>query len=223
MNITERIELYCIWATSTAWNDEHGYSQSRRWSSDFDCSSFVISALEQAGFSMKKNGASYTGNMLTALLRCGFELVQNNTLMRGDILLTHNDKVQHTAIYIGNNQIVHARGSNGHPEEGDQTGKEICVSDYYPFEMCFRYPHKDITESKVKSMIIIEEISEGSQGRAVKSMQTLLNQFGGYFLKVDGVAGSCTITALMGYQKKNHLLVDGICGVKTWSKLLKGV
>ena len=172
---------------------------------------------------MKKNGASYTGNMMNALLRCGFELVQNRTLMRGDILLTHTEDRQHTAIYIGNNKIVHARGVKGHPEEGDQTGKEICVSDYYPFELCFRYPHKDITESEVKAMIIIEEISEGSQGRAVKSMQTLLNQFGGYFLEVDGIAGSKSINALINYQKKNGLLPDGICGVKTWSKLLKGV
>lgn len=220
MNVNDRIELYCTWANSIAQNDAHGYSQLNRWCPDFDCSSFVISALEQAGFQMKKNGASYTGNMTTALLRCGFELVQNQTLMRGDILLTHNDEHQHTAIYLGNKKIVHARGANGHPEAGDQTGKEICVSDYYPFEHVFRYPHS--SERKEGSMIILEEISEGSTGRTVKSMQCLLNEFGGYFLEVDGIAGSKSITALINYQKKNGLLADGICGVKTWSKLLKG-
>lgn len=220
MNASERIELYCIWATGIANDDTHGYSQINRWSPDFDCSSLVISALEQAGFPMRKNGASYTGNMTTALLRCGFELVQNQTLRRGDILLTHNDKQQHTAIYLGDNKIVHARGVNGHPEEGDQTGMEICVSNYYKFDHVFRYPHK---ESEEKAMIVIEEISEGSTGRAVKTMQCLLNQFGGYFLDVDGIAGKLTINALTNYQLKNNLLCDGICGSKTWSKLLKGV
>lgn len=222
MNVRERIELYCNWACAIANDNTHGYSQVKRWSPDYDCSSLVISALENAGFQMRRNGASYTGNMMTALMRCDFRLVENGSLMRGDILLTHNETAQHTAIYLGDNKIVHARGVNGHPEEGDQTGNEICISNYYPFALVFR--HKDIKESEVKNcMIVIEEISQGCNSRTVKTMQILLNEFGGYFLEVDGIAGNATITALTNYQRKNGLLPDGICGVKTWSKLLKGV
>ena len=220
MTIQERINLYCTWAIAVAHDDLHGYSQVKRWSPDYDCSSLVISALEQAGFPMRKNGASYTGNMMTGLLNCGFELIMDRTLRVGDILLTHTDERQHTAIYIGNNKIVHARGSNGHPESGDQTGLEICISNYYPFEMTFRYPCK--TESEVVNMEL-EQVQKGSIGRCVETMQILLNHYAGYYLETDGIAGDLTINALRHYQRSKNLLPDGICGVKTWSMLLKGV
>ena len=46
------IEKYVTWAVNIANDNTHGYSQAVRWSPDYDCSSFVISALEAAGFPM---------------------------------------------------------------------------------------------------------------------------------------------------------------------------
>lgn len=216
-----QIDKYVTWALNIANDDTHGYSQVNRWSPDYDCSSFVISALEYAGFRIKSNGGSYTGNLMTALLRCGFKLVQDKTLQRGDILLTHTDARQHTAIYAGENKIVHARGAGVHPESGDQTGTEICMSSYYPFEMTFRYPLKEnIVEVATVEMRVVQW---GCTGYEVKVLQTLLNQFGGYFLEVDGIAKDKTITCLKSYQRKNQLTIDGICGQNTWNKLLRGV
>lgn len=222
MNSEKIIEIYCNWAIGIATDNTHGYSQINRWSPDYDCSSFVISALEHAGFNMRNNGASYTGNMMTALLRCGFKLVQDKTLQRGDILLTHTDVRQHTAIYLGNNQIVHARCAGGHPESGDQSGTEITISNYYPFEMVFRYG-ETIKPERGFNTVEMVTISWGATGYEVKVLQTLLNQFGGYFLEIDGIAKDKTIACLKSYQRKNQLTIDGICGQNTWNKLLRGV
>ena len=51
------------WALETAKDNTHGYSQANRWGPDYDCSSFIISAYEQAGLKLKEAGASYTVNM----------------------------------------------------------------------------------------------------------------------------------------------------------------
>lgn len=227
MTLKERVNLYVNWACAIAKDDSHGYSQVNRWSPDYDCSSFVISALEQAGFEMRKNGASYTGNMMTALLRCGFKLVMDkrSPLLIGDVLLTHTDARQHTAIYIGDGRIVHARGANGHNESGDQTGQEITISQYYQFEMVFRLDGLNNKESEVVN-VELETIRRGVVGHNVKVLQILLNSICGFYLEVDGVCGQLTVQAIECYQRnreyhKNVVLVDdGVCGQKTWNAIL---
>ena len=134
-----KIESYVKWALDIAADDRHGYSQAVRWSPDYDCSSFVISALEAAGLPMRAYGATYTGNMGTALKACGFYRVNENArvnldtgagLVWGDILL---NPVTHTEIYIGDGRTVGAHGSETggkYGKAGDQTGNEISVQPY---------------------------------------------------------------------------------------------
>ena len=130
------IEKYAAWAVNIANDNSHGYSQAVRWSPDYDCSSFVISALESAGFPMRAYGASYTGNMGQALKACGFVKVKGVNLgssaglIRGDILL---NPATHTEIYIGDNKAVgaHCSETGGkYGKVGDQTGNEISIQTY---------------------------------------------------------------------------------------------
>lgn len=130
------IDKYVTWAVNIANDNSHGYSQAVRWAPDYDCSSFVISALESAGFPMRAYGASYTGNMGQALKACGFvkvkgvNLASSAGLIRGDILL---NPVTHTEIYIGDNKAVgaHCSETGGkYGKVGDQTGNEISVQTY---------------------------------------------------------------------------------------------
>lgn len=58
----------------------------------------------------------------------------------------------------------------------------------------------------------------GLQG-AVKELQTLLNQKGGYGLTVDGYFGPATDTAVRNWQSRHSLVVDGIVGPNTWASL----
>lgn len=131
-----KIDTYVSWAVKIANDNTHGYSQAVRWAPDYDCSSFVISALEAAGFPMKAYGASYTGNMGQALKACGFvkvsgvSLSTGEGLIKGDILLNPQT---HTEIYIGSGQAVGAHSSETggkYGKAGDQTGNEISIQTY---------------------------------------------------------------------------------------------
>ena len=63
-------------------------------------------------------------------------------------------------------------------------------------------------------------VAYGSQGSAVKQLQSELNKRG-YQLDEDGVFGKKTKAAVRDYQKKNGLtMVDGIAGDETWGSLL---
>ena len=63
-------------------------------------------------------------------------------------------------------------------------------------------------------------VAYGSQGGAVKQLQSELNKRG-YQLDEDGVFGKKTKAAVRDYQKKNGLtMVDGIAGDETWGSLL---
>lgn len=141
MTRQQTIEKAVAWALQIAQDPAHGYDQTKRWGPDYDCSSLVISAWQQAGVLVKTAGATYTGNMAPAFLHCGFEDVTAEInldtgagLQRGDVLLNTQ---HHTAMYIGSGQIVHAsineRGQANGGKTGDQTGREICVRSYYKY------------------------------------------------------------------------------------------
>lgn len=65
-------------------------------------------------------------------------------------------------------------------------------------------------------------LKKGSKGDAVKAMQILLIGYG-YTCGccgADGDFGEATQAGLRNFQFDHRLTVDGICGQKTWSKLL---
>ena len=66
-------------------------------------------------------------------------------------------------------------------------------------------------------------LSYGSNGDAVKELQTNLNTVGGYNLDVDGGFGKKTKAAVVDYQKKNGLAVDGVVGDETNGSLAKAI
>lgn len=152
-------------------DSSHGYDQIHRWGPDYDCSSSVISAWENAGVPVKEEGASYTGNMYSAFVKNGFVNVTNivNTktgygLKRGDVLL--NVK-HHVAIYIGNKKEVEASiNENGKATEGktgDQTGREILIRSYrnYPWDYVLRYKENCSLKSTEE---IAKEVIAGKWG-----------------------------------------------------------
>ncbi len=143
------IEDAVEWAIGIANDNSHGYDQNNRWGPDYDCSSLVIQAWQQAGVPVKTKGASYTGNMYDAFIACGFtdvtsqiSLSSGSGLARGDVLLNIQS---HTAMSIGNGQIVQASinelGETTGGQTGDQTGREIYTRSYYnyPWDKVLRY------------------------------------------------------------------------------------
>ncbi len=62
-------------------------------------------------------------------------------------------------------------------------------------------------------------LREGSHGAAVRELQTVLNRNGYDAGPVDGLFGGMTKTAVMALQRVQGLMVDGIVGPRTWSRL----
>lgn len=90
-------------------------------------------------------------------------------------------------------------------------------------------PKKETKPVAKECTITLPILRKGSTGAAVKTLQRLLRQLqyvntdGKTLLIVDGDFGSNTEAAVKRYQQ-NHLNgVDGIVGIKTWNKLLKGI
>ena len=147
------VESAVQWAIGIANDNSHGYDQGSRWGPDYDCSSLLITAYQQAGIKVKDAGATYTGNMYSAFLACGFEdvtgfvnLSNGSGIKRGDILL---NTASHTAMSIGNGQVVQASqnelgGATG-GQSGDQTGREIWCTNYYnfPWNYVLRLSHSE--------------------------------------------------------------------------------
>ena len=123
-------------------DDSHGYDQSNRWGPDYDCASSILTALRNGG-GFDIGEASYTGNMASELCARGWEQLPVEVVkQRGDICLNH---ASHVELYIGENQLAgfHSNEAGGVTggEQGDQTGQEGSIGDYYdfPWDCILRY------------------------------------------------------------------------------------
>lgn len=223
-----------------AQDDSHGYDQANRWGPDYDCSSAVIQAWQNAGVPVKSKGATYTGNMYSVFKSCGFEdvtasvnLSNGSGLQRGDVLLNH---VNHTAMYCGNGQIVQASinefGKTTGGQTGDQTGREFYIRGYYnyPWNAVLRYKGSSGTVPDISPVISqldrnitvsLPELKNGDEDVAVAMLQAAL-KYKGYDPKwVDGEFGAQTGAALKAFQSDHGLDADAICGKATWNEITK--
>lgn len=146
-------------------DNSHGYDQDYRWGEkgDYDCSSAVIQAWQNAGVPVKSGGATYTGDMKNVFLKNGFVDVTSKVnvatgagLIRGDVLL---NTIHHTAMYCGNGKEVEAsineKGTAHGGKPGDQTGKEFLIRSYrnYPWNCVLRYKESTSGSATVTSDI----------------------------------------------------------------------
>lgn len=217
------------WAVNIANDNSHGYDQIGRWGPDYDCSSLVISAYEQAGVKVKEAGATYTGNMRTAFVKCGFNAIpykKGMALYKGDVLL--NEK-HHTALYIGDGQIVQAscneKGGIYNGKDGDQTGREIATGRFYEYSKGWDYVLRYNEEVKTVN-IILPVLSKGSKCPEVGMVQALLKSLGytgktGRPLATDHDFGNNTEYAVKNFQRAHKLGQDGVVGEKTYNALLR--
>ena len=88
-----------------------------------------------------------------------------------------------------------------------------------------KYEAEKAEEPKVEAAApadTLPSLRKGDKGATVKAMQILLIGYGhtcGSY-GADGDFGNGTLASLKSYQYDHGLLVDGICGPKTWAKLL---
>ena len=194
------IEDAVAWAIETANDQSHGYSQADRWGPDYDCSSFVIQAFEQAGVALREAGASYTGNMRGPMIACGFVdvtysigLASGYGLQPGDVLLNYS---AHTCLAIGGGKVA-----------------KDCVLRYKGSHIGSNVTGPDLpvgSASLPRSVLRM-----GMSGQDVKDLQKKLNSLGYDCGKVDGEYGMKTFRAVVTFQEDHHLEADGIAGRMT--------
>lgn len=117
------------WAIGIARDDSHGYDQENRNGPDYDCSSFVGTALHNAGFPVSPY--STTRNLVPQLRAAGF-VDCKPPYKKGDIHITPG---HHVVMSIDASSIVHASINEKNDitggKTGDQTGREICTRSFY--------------------------------------------------------------------------------------------
>lgn len=151
VKMMSKIDRAVEWAVGIANNPDHGYDQAHRWGPDYDCSSLLISAWQEAGVPVKTGGATYTGNMKPVFTSNGFEDITSRInlstgagLRKGDVVL---NIVNHTAMCISSEThnlvmaSINEKGTVSGGKTGDQTGGEIKVRSYYnyPWDCVLRY------------------------------------------------------------------------------------
>lgn len=220
-----KVEKAAKFMEQIAADNSHGYDQLKRWGPDYDCSSLVITAYEQAGVKVKTAGATYTGNMYAAFIRCGFKDITKDislsvgaSLRRGDVLLNTS---HHTAMYIGNGKLAEAaineKGGIYGGKTGDQTGQEIRIRSYYnyPWGCVLRYP--EVVEKKA---LDTEGYKRGDKSRGVYALKCRLMALG-YKMNDDHGFGAGTEKAVNSLLGKWGYRENGIAGDKFLKIVMK--
>lgn len=237
MTTQQTIDAAVALAVDIADDNRHGYSQTNRWGPDYDCSSMLISVWDAVGVPVKEADATYTGNMYNAFTQCGFadvtasvNLANGAGLKPGDVLLNERN---HTAMYIGDGELVHARSSEGNSIPGDQSGNEIRVQRYYnyPWDAVLRFMGDDTEpepERELYAIVVqLPELRRGDVGYYVQVMQMLLTLKGyapANTIRRDGTAdgefGDGTERALKKFQAAIGLEANGNCNGQCWTELI---
>lgn len=189
-------------------DNRYYYSMNRENEFAVDCSWLLITSLKEIGVDV--HGATYTGNMEN-LTASGFKRIiikPGVTFQRGDILVKHISGTNgHTVLYLGNNQIAEAcNKKNG-----------LRVTTYYAngYQYILRFEAKEAAPT-IKTP---ETIRKGSKNINVGFLQLFLNTYEVNRLKIDCDFGGKTEEAVKNFQLNKGLEVDGIVGVKTWTKI----
>lgn len=146
-----KVEYAVQWCEAIAADNSHGYdwtnSEPTRWGPDYDCSSLIITAYENAGIPVKSvGGAGRTWDMRSAFHKCGFVDVPNwnrrtgDGLIRGDVLL---NEANHTEIVVSEGRLLKA-STDYDRRQGDSSGNEIRIGGYYnyPWDCALRYQNQ---------------------------------------------------------------------------------
>lgn len=185
----------------------------------FDCVGLVKGVLWgwSGDESRSQGGAVYLGNGVPDLSadamigKCSEVNSNMNSIAVGEFLWLKG----HCGVYIGNGKVVESTPAW-------KNGVQITALTARRWLKHGKLPWVEYSVKEVRNVVNIElsVLGKGDKGEQVKTLQRLLNAFGAN-LNVDGDFGSKTKSALEAYQKSKNLVIDGICGIKSWESLLK--
>lgn len=162
----------------------------------YDCSGLVMASYDAAALPLPRVAADqYAAGPHVPLA----------DVQQGDLLFWASDvakpgTVYHTAIYVGNGQILDA----------PHTGTDVQVQDLWS---------EDLLPTAVRPAAELRlPAKPGDTGATVSAIQTALTHHG-YEISVDGGYGSQTTAAVRAWQAKRHLRTTGRVNVATFLSL----
>lgn len=214
------IDRAVAWAVAIADDDSHGYDQSGRWGPDYDCSSLVIQAWQNAGVPVKTNGASTTRDMVSVFLKTGFADVTKQVsissgkgLKKGDVLWRegHTEMMCSATHRVG----AHASETGGiHGVNGDQTGNEISVKKYSgSWTRVLRYPGG--SDEDTEPAITKDDIINSNSYLSVSEMYNNALYIAAFFMRAGWTIEA--IAAILGNMQTESNMNPGI-----WESLDSG-
>ncbi|MBE6948179.1 MAG: hypothetical protein E7454_08055 [Ruminococcaceae bacterium] len=127
-------------------------------------------------------------------------------------------KPGHVGVYIGGGEVIEARG---HSYGVVKT--KLSERGWTRWGYCHLLSYEEAAPAKEKTTTLsLPVLKRGAKKDSVKAMQLLLLGYGFTMESygADGSFGGATERALKAYQAATGLVADGICGPKTWAKLL---
>lgn len=174
----------------------------------FDCRGFTYWCLHEVGIKIEGGGATSQYNNTA------------NWVARGEIknmpdcvccVFKYKDgKMQHTGLHIGGGHIIHCSAGVQEGKTSDRGWTHYAI----PVGL---YTTEEIAEMKI--VISLPTLRMGDKGENVKVLQESLNKLRYDCGNADGVFGANTSAALRCFQSDSGIVIDAICGEKTWAAL----
>lgn len=217
------------WKTSSAAKSDNYYYAAlygEKWIGHrvADCSGLFRWALNEYGIAI-----SHSSNRIWCNGYCsrkgelnGGKRMDGYELKPGTAVFVHpaGKNRTHIGLYVGGGTVIEASGTQAGVTTSEITHRkwvewgELKAVDYGE-------DSQDKTpETDPDKKVSYPTVKQGSKGDVVVMLQDLLSK-NGSDLKVDGIFGNGTRSAVMAFQRKYGLTVDGICGPKTWAKLVE--
>lgn len=147
-------------------------------------------------------------------------------LKPGTAVFTGSDTDKgHVGLYIGEDTVIEAAGTKAGVITSKVTATkwkywgELKYVDYADLNNTIQ-PDPEVPTEQPAISVTYPTIRQGAKGEIVTQLQDLLAKAGST-LQIDGIFGNGTASAVRAFQKKHGLVVDGIVGPKTWTKLLE--
>ena len=201
----------------------------------WDCSGLSRWAMKQHGIAI----AHGSNSIWDRYLQEKGKLTDTTVLPEGAAVFTGTDrKKPHIGTYTGGGLVTEASGANAgviqtklHGGKWKYWGLYKNVTyDFLPGEQPTQPTPQPTprtqqpTPQQTPQPTTNPTLRRGAKGEYVTQMQQALTAAGFSLPKygIDGSFGRETLAALKAFQKANGLKVDGICGPKTWEKIIKG-
>ena len=193
----------------------------------FDCRGFTYWCLKQAGIELKGQGATSQWNNSSNWLRKGdIVTMPENTLVC--LFVKKGSKMSHTGFGLNNETCECSSGVQHFTKRNKKWTHWAIPRGLYGNTDTASESSADSGSTSASDPTLASPVSVhptlrlGAKGEAVREMQQRLLQAGEVLPRwgADGDFGCETLAAVRSFQRKHLLVVDGICGPKTWAKLV---